>query len=96
MRLTVSQPWELRWKGCFLEPADGIACCAPFGTDGTCPVGYTAPSAFTLSRARTTAGFLAAVGLFTATVLCCADTLAALVSRSRAEVLQSGKETRKL
>lgn len=45
---------------------------------------------FTLSRARTTGGFLAAVGFFPATALCCVDALAALVSRSLAEVLQWG------
>lgn len=67
---------------------DDTACCAPFGTDGTCPVEYIVPSEFTLSRARITAGFLAAVGFIPVTVLYCEDALAALVSRSLAEVLQ--------
>lgn len=67
---------------------DDIACCAPFDADGTCPVEYIVPSVFTLSRARTTVGFLAAVGFFPVPVLYCEDTLAALVSRILAEVLQ--------
>lgn len=74
-------------------PADDVASCAPLGTDGACPVEYIAPSAFTLSRARTTAGFLAGVGFFPATVLYCEEALAALVSRSLAEVLQAGSKT---
>lgn len=88
MRLTVSQPCTPPYKDGFPVPVDDIACCAPFGTDGTCPVEYIVPSAFTLSSARTTAGFLAAVGFFPVTVLYCEDVLAALVSRSLAEVLQ--------
>lgn len=69
-----------------------MECCAPFGTDGACPVEYIAPSELTLSRARTTAGFLAAAELFPAAALCCEDALAALVSRSLAEVLQQTHE----
>lgn len=67
---------------------DDIACCAPFGTDGICPVEYIVPSELTLSRARTTAGLLAAEGFIPVTVLYCEDALVALVSRSLAEVLQ--------
>lgn len=64
-----------------------MECCAPFGTDGTGPVEYMAPSELTLSRASTTAGFLAAVEFFPLAALYCEDVLAALVSRSLAEVL---------
>lgn len=67
---------------------DGTAFCAPSGTDGTVPGGPTAASMFTLSRARDTEGFLAAVGFFPFAGLCCEDVFAALVSRSLAEVLQ--------
>lgn len=87
MRLTVSQPCDPPEKEGFPVPVDDIACCAPFGTDGTCPVGYISPSPFTLSRARTTAGFLAAVCFFPDKVLYCEDGLWALVSSSLAEVL---------
>lgn len=71
---------------------DDTECCAPFGTDGTCPVEYIAPSELTLSSARTPAGFLAAVEFFAAAALYCEDVLAALVSRSLAEVLQKKRK----
>lgn len=71
-----------------------MECCAPFGTGGACPVEYIAPSELTLSRARTTAGFLAAAGFLPAAALCCEGALAALVSRSLAEVLQRQHDTR--
>lgn len=93
MRLTVSQPCEPSQRGGFAAAVDDAGCCAPFGTDGTCPVEYITPSEFTLSRARTTAGVLTPVAFFPATVLYCEDALATLVSRSRAEVLQRGNET---
>lgn len=69
-----------------------IAWCAPFGTDGICPGEYIAPSPFTLSRARNTVGFLAAVCFFADKVLYCEGTLGALVSSSLAEVLCFGNK----
>lgn len=86
----MSQPCELAYTEDFPAPADDIEFCAPFGTDGTCPVECVVPSTFTLSRARTKAGFLEVVGLFPAVVL---EDAEALVSRSLADVLQRGNET---
>lgn len=92
MRLTVSQPCEPPRREGFPALRDDIAFCAPSGTDGTVPAGKIPASAFTLSRARSMEGFLAAAGFFPVAGLCCEDIFAALVSRSLAEVLQGGND----
>lgn len=87
MRLTVSQPCVPPRREGFPALTDDMAFCAPFGPDGTVPA-----SLFTLSRARNTEGFLAVAGFFPVAGLYCEDVLAALVSRSLAEVLQGDNE----